>query len=161
VAIGLALGALAVVGAGLALLLGGGGDSEQTAAPPTQTVAPSPNAQQPARTTPSTADRGETTVAVLNGTTTPNLAGRVADEIEEAGFTRGTTANASEQNRSATMIQYAEGARQQAREVARVIGIGEDAISPLDQGTRLLAGDAARVVVTVGADQNQNQAQTG
>jgi hypothetical protein len=98
---------------------------------------------------------------VLNGTTTTGLAARVADEVEEAGFDRGTVADATEQNRSATMVQYVEGAREQARDVAEVIGVGADAISQLDQGTRLLAGEGARVVVTVGADQNQSQAQTG
>ncbi len=69
------------------------------------------------------------------------------------------TFSATRRARPLTVVQYAEGAREQARDVAEVIGIGADAISPLDQGTRTVAGDAAQVVVTVGADQNQNQAQ--
>lgn len=147
-----------MVAVGLALLLGGGDGEPQQAGQtqPGNTVVP-PQTSDPGPASTSSATRSDTTVAVLNGTTTPGLAARVADEVEQAGFTRGTTGNATEQNRSATLVQYVDGARDEAREVAQVIGIGADAISPLDEGTRTVAGDAARVVVTVGADQNQAQ----
>jgi hypothetical protein len=146
-----------VVGIGLALVLGGG-DDEPTTADPTPTVAPAPGAGDAGRTTDtSPAARGDVTVAVLNGTTTPGLARRVADEVRGGGYKLGTVANATEQNRSATTIQFVDGAREDARTVASLIGIGGDAISQLDQSTRLVAGEAARVVVTVGADQNQAQ----
>ncbi|MEA2248742.1 MAG: hypothetical protein QOH46_3271, partial [Solirubrobacteraceae bacterium] len=52
-----------------------------------------------------------------------------------------------------TAIFYAEGQRRAALEVARIIKIGQDAVQPMDQGTRLLAGEDADVVVSVGADQ--------
>jgi hypothetical protein len=157
VAIGLALAALAVLGVGLALVLGGGDDDPATeAAAPT--VAPAPGAGEPASTSAtSPSARGDVTVAVLNGTTTPGLARRVADDVKGGGYKLGTVANATEQNRSATTIQYVDGARDDARTVASLIGIGGDAISQLDQSTLLVAGEAARVVVTVGADQNQAQ----
>jgi hypothetical protein len=43
--------------------------------------------------------------------------------------------------------------------VAKLIGVGEDAVSTIDVNTRTVAGDNARVVVTVGADQDQQSGQ--
>jgi hypothetical protein len=155
-AIGLALAALAVVGVGLALVLGSGDDATRPGASPT--VEPPVAQGDPGRTSAtSPGARGDITVAVLNGTTTPGLARRVAEDVEGGGYRLGTVDNATEQNRSATMVQYVEGAREEARTVAGLIGIGADAISQIDQSTRLVAGESARVVVTVGADQNQAQ----
>jgi hypothetical protein len=155
--IALALAAVLVVGIGLAVVLGGD-DEPNTASTPTPTVQPPAGAAEAERTTEtSPAARADTTVAVLNGTTTPGLARRVAEDIEAGGFRLGTVDNATEQNRSATLIQYVDGAREQARTVASLIDIGSDAISPIDQSTRTVAGESARVVVTVGADQNQAQ----
>jgi hypothetical protein len=37
--------------------------------------------------------------------------------------------------------------------VAKLIGIGRDAVQPLDANTRAVAGQDADVVVSVGADQ--------
>ena len=103
--------------------------------------------------------RGDTTVAVLNGTTIAGLAARTADELKEAGYSLGTVADAQEQNRSATLVQYAPDAKREAQAVAKLIGVGSDAVSPLDVNTRTVAGENARVVVTVGADQNQQSGQ--
>ncbi len=61
--------------------------------------------------------------------------------------------------RSATLVQYVSDARCEAQAVARLIGVGSDAVSPLDVNTRTVAGEDARVVVTVGADQNQQSGQ--
>jgi hypothetical protein len=149
-----------VIGVVLAFALTGGGGNtptaSRTAAQPGNTVAPPPGATAPKQ---AQTARGETTVAVLNGTTVSGLAQRVADKVVAAGFKKGTVDNATEQNRSATMVQFAPNARRQALSVAKVIGVGSDAISQLDQNTRTVAGDDAQVVVTVGADQNQGQTQ--
>jgi hypothetical protein len=39
--------------------------------------------------------------------------------------------------------------------VAKVIKVGRDAVLPIDQSTRVLAGNDAQVVVSVGQDQAQ------
>jgi hypothetical protein len=145
-----------VLGVVLALVLGGGGDPQTTAAP-TNNVVPSGGTATGASTTSTGATRpaGDTTVAVLNGTTVSGLAARTAEDLKGQGYDLGTVADAQDQNRSATLVQYAEGARDEALAVAREIGVGRDAVSTLDVNTRTVAGDDARVVVTVGADQNQ------
>ncbi|HWV86669.1 MAG TPA: LytR C-terminal domain-containing protein [Capillimicrobium sp.] len=99
--------------------------------------------------------RGETTVAVLNGTTVPGLARAVADRIEAAGYRIGNVTNAPDQQRSATQVSYQEGNERVARQVARTINAGSDAVVPIDEVIQATAGADALVVVTVGADQSQ------
>jgi hypothetical protein len=141
----------------------GGGGGNQTASSGAQTNAVVPAAGS--ETTPKTATnaaerpRADTTVAVLNGTTISGLAARTAEKLKSSGYSLGTVADAPEQNRSATLVQYGEGARREALAVAKIIDVGADAVSPLDVNTRTVAGDNARVVVTVGADQNQQSGQ--
>jgi hypothetical protein len=151
-----------LIGVALALTLGGGDEPETASTTPANRVTP-PAAEEEGTSTNAgggeTRPRSETTVAVLNGTTITGLARRTADELKGAGYGLGNVTDATEQNRSATLVQYAEGARREATAVARVIGVGADAVSPLDVNTRTVAGDNARVVVTVGADQNQQSGQ--
>jgi len=139
------------------LLASAGGDDGATQ-PANEAVAPP--SEQPA--TPSeTVTPADTTVAVLNGTTIAGLARGVADDLRDGGFKvpDDLVSNAVEQNRSATVVNYAEGAREEARAVAEQIDVGADAIAPVDRNTQTLGG-RANVVVIVGADQqNQNQAQ--
>jgi hypothetical protein len=99
--------------------------------------------------------RGETTVAVLNGTTVPGLARAVADRIEAAGYKIGNVTNAPDQQRSATQVSYQAGNERIARQVARTINAGSDAVVPIDEVIQATAGADALVVVTVGADQSQ------
>jgi hypothetical protein len=94
------------------------------------------------------------TVAVLNGTTVPGLARGVANRIQSKGFKIGNVTNATDQSRSATIVEYEPGHRAEALAVARLIGVGADAIEPMSAGTRVIAGQDTPVVVTVGADQN-------
>jgi hypothetical protein len=153
-----------VLGVVLALVLGGGGGDNEASAPqqaPNTVAAPAGSDEGTSTDGEGggARPRSETTVAVLNGTTITGLAGRTADELKAAGYAQGNVTDAAEQNRSATLVQYADGARREANAVARVIGVGEDAVSPLDVNTRTVAGDNARVVVTVGADQNQQSGQ--
>jgi hypothetical protein len=99
--------------------------------------------------------RRSTTVAVLNGTTVPGLAASIATKIENGGYAKGSVKDAPDQTRSASVVQYAPNRRREALAVARVMGIGADAVQPIDPSTRVVAGDDAIVVVTVGADQNR------
>lgn len=156
-----AAAAVLVVGAVLVFALGGG-DGDQSASQNEPGNQITPPASQGGDTGEAPASRAETTVAVLNGTTISGLARRTAERLESSGYTLGTVDDAPEQNRSATVVQYADGARDEARSVAEVIGVGRDAVSQLDVNTRTVAGENARVVVTVGADQNQaTETQTG
>jgi hypothetical protein len=92
------------------------------------------------------------TVSVLNGTTVPGLAAQIGDEIESAGFQRGNVANALDQQRTTSVVLFAEGADREARLVARKLGIAT--IEPIDPDSQALGGNAS-VVVIVGADQTQ------
>ena len=127
--------------------LGGGGSSTPSSAP--VTVGSSAGAAAPA--TPLA--RGSVTVSVLNGTTTPGLASKVADQAERGGFKRGQVTNAADQARTATTVQYAPGQRGAAQQVASIINVPR--ISPLDANTQAIAGPDAQVVVTVGSDRAQ------
>ncbi|HEV2815338.1 MAG TPA: LytR C-terminal domain-containing protein, partial [Solirubrobacteraceae bacterium] len=148
------VGAVVLLVVGVVVAVGGGGDDPQ----PAQTqepniVRPAPSSTTAEEPTPP----GDTTVAVLNGTSVPGLAKRVATRIEESGFEvpEDLVTNAVEQNRSATVVMFVEGARDEARAVAKVIDVGSDALDVLDQNTRTLTQSRARVVVIVGADQSQ------
>ena len=152
----------AVVGVGLVFgviaIASGGGDEPATERRPNVQVPPA-NSEAPSTT--GGVSRADTTIAVLNGTTISGLARTVADDLRSGGFKvpEDLVDNAVEQNRSATVVSYAEGQRAAARAVAGTIKVGNDAIAPLDQSTRVLAKGRAQVVVIVGADQNQTQAQ--
>jgi LytR cell envelope-related transcriptional attenuator len=94
------------------------------------------------------------TVAVLNGTTVPGLAGTVGEEVESHGFDLGTVANTAdqEQQRAESVVLYAPGHEREAMAVARRLSIGQRQAS--DPATQELAGDAT-VVVIAGADLSQ------
>ncbi|MCX6387033.1 MAG: LytR C-terminal domain-containing protein, partial [Solirubrobacterales bacterium] len=131
--------------------LGGSSDSA-TITTGGKTTSPT-TANNPATTTPASVDRATTTVAVLNGTTTPGLAAEVADQIEKAGFARGITTNAADQQRAGTTVVYAKGFKAAAQQVAKIIGVAS--IAPIDASTQAIAGPGASVVVTVGADRTK------
>jgi len=92
------------------------------------------------------------TVSVLNGTTVPGLAAQIGDEVESGGFQRGNVANALDQQRTTSVVLYAEGADREAKLVARRLGI--NTVEPIDPDSQALGG-VASVVVIVGADQTQ------
>ncbi|MEA2290501.1 MAG: hypothetical protein QOD55_2498, partial [Solirubrobacteraceae bacterium] len=156
-----ALGAMAAVAVVLGItLLGGGDGGGDQAAPRPNTVAPPASANTTGSSEPQGSsssgrvNRPQVTVAVLNGTTFTGLARSASDKITQAGFRPGVVTNdTTNQARSATAIFYAEGHRNAALDVARIVGIGRDAVQPMDQQTRTLAGEDADVVVSVGADQ--------
>src|SRR4051812_8361564 len=138
-----------------------GGDGNKPAAKP-NTVAPPASAGRTTSTesasnagTPAAkVDRGKVRVAVLNGTTFTGLARSASDKLTKAGFQPGTVTNdTTNQSRSATAVFYADNQKNAALDVAKLIGIGRDAVQPLDANTRAVAGQDADVVVSVGADQ--------
>lgn len=147
---------VAVVGFGATQLLGG-----DDAPAPSNTVgetvgqpAAGGNATRTTSTSASGAanDPSNVNVAVLNGTTVTGLAAEIARQIEQAGYIRGTVTNSPDQSRSATIVAFREGSRNDALEVARRVGVGQDAVRPLDPSDAVTAGEEANVVVIVGAD---------
>ena len=94
-------------------------------------------------------ERGNVTVAVLNGTTVPGLAARLRDQIAAAGYKRGTIDDYSDKQLAASVVQYAPGHQAEAKAVGRTVGIGRR--EPATAGSRALAPDAT-VIVIAGAD---------
>ncbi|MHB8657512.1 MAG: LytR C-terminal domain-containing protein [Solirubrobacteraceae bacterium] len=99
------------------------------------------------------------TVAVLNGTATNGLAGRVSTKLKADGYKPGTVATASDQTRTATVVAYLPGSadRRDAVAVARALSLGPASIQPIDTSTQAVACPpsapcVANVVVTVGSD---------
>ena len=149
---GLAVLLLGGTAFGLSQVLGG----DDPTPPPNQAQPPSgQNGGQDGGTNPSVPNE-ETTVGVLNGTTTNGLAGTIADRLQaEAGYAKGTTAtNTRDQTLQASTVYYGEGFRSQGRAVGRLLGI--DTIEPIDEETQALAPDAD-VIVLAGADQAASQ----
>jgi hypothetical protein len=140
-----------------------GGGSEEPAAPnqagETSTAEPAggtPSAEGERqgsgadRPAPARPDRRGTTVAVLNGTFSAGLAGTTAEKVARVGYKRGTTGNFTDQNRSASVIYYADGARTEARDVGKILKISD--VQPMDSQTEQV-GEGAAVVVVTGSDQ--------
>ena len=95
-------------------------------------------------------DPADVTVAVLNGTSVGGLAGRVADDVVSAGFTRGAVTG-TKPGFAKTTVLYADGQKPAAQKVARKLGVDEDLVKPLDRESRQHAG-GADVVVIAGED---------
>ena len=141
------------------LILGGGafffsqlgGDEEPTQ--PNQAAAPAaetPVAERGDEGQPAIAP-AETDVLVLNGTTTPGLANKLAGSLQQAGYPNpGSETNTRDQTLERSTVYYGDGYRAQARRVAERLGIGN--VAALDEETRAVAPNAD-VVVLAGADQ--------
>jgi hypothetical protein len=91
------------------------------------------------------------TVAVLNGTTVPNLAKQVSEQVAQHGFDVGTVANSADQaqQRAESVVLFAPGHLREAKAVSRRLSINQR--QPIDPASQELAGDAT-VVVIAGAD---------
>jgi hypothetical protein len=92
----------------------------------------------------------ETVVAVLNGTTFNGLAGTIADQLGRAGYQRGATLTNPDQTIQVTTVYFADGARGNARRIARRLNTTD--VQPVSAEARTLAPDAD-VIVLAGADQ--------
>ncbi|HWC28061.1 MAG TPA: LytR C-terminal domain-containing protein, partial [Solirubrobacteraceae bacterium] len=96
------------------------------------------------------AERGATNVAVLNGTTQTGLAREVANKIQEQGFKIGSVATNADQTVPTTIVAFTAGPERAALAVARTIGVDRGSVQPADVNTTVAA--EAHVVVTVGSD---------
>lgn len=148
----LGLGAIVAI----LLILTSSGGSKSTASRSTAT-SNAPSGQHRPAAKPAAFNNATVTVAVLNGTSTPGLAGKTATRLTAAGFKKGQVATATDQTRTATVVAYLPGHRNDGLEVARNLKLGPASVQPIDRGTQAVACPppapcTATVVVTVGAD---------
>lgn len=87
-------------------------------------------------------------VAVLNTTTASGIAGRVSDQIVDAGYVRGQVGNIQRET-DQTIVMYAPDHKRGATRVARELG--NVAVQQVDREVQAAAG-GADVVVIVGQD---------
>jgi hypothetical protein len=147
---GLVAAAVAVVVVLLVILTGGGSPSK------THTTATT-NAQSSHRVRQAVVNPSTVTVAVLNGTSTPGLAGSIATKLSGKGYKQGTVATASDQTATTTTVAYLPGFRRDALSVATALKVGAGSIQPVNQTAQAVAcpppaACPANVVVTVGSD---------
>ena len=148
---------LVLVVGGLLIATQSGGGASKAKPQAQNTLGPASQATKP-RTkaksaTAASAQRGNTTVAVLNGTTTPGLAATVSDQLARGGFKRGNVTNAADQQQATTAVLYAPGYKSAADEIAQMLKL--KSVQPIDPGTQAIAGSEAQIVVTVGTDRTQ------
>jgi hypothetical protein len=152
--------AVAVV-AGVIVLTSGGGKHKQAS---TGTATSNASATRHRAAAKSTAPvrPSSVTVAVLNGTATPGLAGRVSQKLTADGYKPGTVATAADQTRTSTEVAYMPGHRRDALAVAKSLNLGPASVQPVDQSTQSLACPStgactATVVATLGTDLSNTQ----
>jgi hypothetical protein len=92
----------------------------------------------------------EAQVAVLNGTSTPNLAHRLSASLQQSGYSQATPLNGTPPgSHQATVVEYSSGHRAEAAQVARALGVGQ--VQPLEAAVAPLGGSST-VVVIAGLD---------
>jgi len=90
----------------------------------------------------------DVTVAVLNGTSVPSLAAKVADDVRVNGFTLGDVGT-SRKEYTQTVVMYEGDQKKAAKALARDLGV--NVVQRIDRPTQLAAG-GADVVVIAGKD---------
>jgi hypothetical protein len=150
------LALLVVAGAVAALLIVTSGNGTSTST--TSGSTPPTGARSGAARPPAAAfNPAKVTVAVLNGTATPKLAGRTSHRLATAGYKPGTIATATDQTETTTVVAYLPGFRADAMRVAAALKRPATAVQPISQAAQAVAcpppaACTANVVVTVGAD---------
>jgi hypothetical protein len=99
------------------------------------------------------------TVAVLNGTSTTNLAHDISAKLSSSGYKLGRIATATDQTQTATVVGYLPGQRAAALIVAKSMGLGSASVQAVDASNQAVACPqgapcTAQVIVTVGSDLN-------
>ncbi len=153
---------LIVVAVGAALVLTSSNSSSSKAS--------STTARHTSRTTSATSSRASkaktsatvapasVTVAVLNGTSTTNLAHDISSKLTAAGYKQGAIATATDQTQSSTVVGYLPNEKRDAVAVAKSLKLAPSAVQAVDPNNRTVACNGsttscpAQVVVTVGSD---------
>jgi hypothetical protein len=160
------LGALVVAAAVVVLLVvtGASGSSSSSSSTIASQTTAAQRAGRHRRTPASTVvTPASVTVAVLNGTSTNNLAHDVMAKLTAAGYKPGSTGNSSDNQLTSTIVGFTQPAyRRDALAVAKSLNLGPASVQGVSQGDRAAACSAAptacpaQVVVTVGADLASN-----
>jgi hypothetical protein len=108
------------------------------------------------RTSTAAVNPANVTVAILNGTTIPRLAHKVAAKLVPP-YREGSVVDAPDQTHTATIVAYLPGHRAAALAVARALGLRAAAVQAVDPSSENVACSGATpcttdVVVTVGTD---------
>ena len=102
------------------------------------------------------------TVAVLNGTSTPNLAHDISQKLSAGGYKPGQIATATDQTQSSTIVGYLPNGKRDALAVAKSLKLGSASVQAVDPNNRAVACNGsttscpAQVIVTVGTDLASN-----
>jgi hypothetical protein len=167
IALATALLLVVVVGVLLVVTNSGGGNGTTTAAthsPRTTSTASSKSkdkAKAKAKAA-TTVTPSAVTVAVLNGTSTPNLAHDISTKLQAAGYKPGQVATATDQTQSTTIVGYLPDGKTDALAVAKSLKLGPASVQAVDSNNRAVACSGsttscpAQVVVTVGTDLASN-----
>jgi hypothetical protein len=130
----------------LVVALGGGGSTSREAASPQ--AAPSPVLRVP--TTPVPVPAHPAGVALLNGTTQPGLAARIASRLGDQGFRIVAVTNAARKNATTTRVGFRGSDASTALALAARLRV--HLVGPLRAADAALAGREAGVVVVLGED---------
>jgi hypothetical protein len=148
----------------LLLVTSNNGSPPATASHATQTTtAPKKKTRRPGKAAATAVVPASITVAVLNGTSTTNLAHDTMARLTTAGFKQGIITTASDQTLTSTIVGFTSpGYRRDALAVAKSLKLGLASVQAVDQGSRTVACSAtptacpAQVIVTVGSDLASN-----
>jgi hypothetical protein len=161
-----ALVVVVVVGVLLVVTNSGGGSGTTTAAKnssrSTSTPSSTHKSKGKARTSAPTITPSTVTVAVLNGTSTTNLAHDISQKLSVAGYKPGQIATATDQTQSSTIVGYLPNDKRDAVAVAKSLKLGSTSVQAVDPNTRAVACNGsttscpAQVIVTVGSDLASN-----
>jgi LytR cell envelope-related transcriptional attenuator len=143
----LAVVLIAIIVVGVLVLSNGGGRGTP---PRANRVVPQAGTGATAPPAGATHRKSETVIAVLNGTTVTGLARTVGDHLQAAGYTVDKVGDAADQAQQTSQVAYVDGFKRDADQVASIIHVGS--VVPMDSSTQVVAGENAKVVVTVGAD---------
>jgi hypothetical protein len=155
-----AVGVLLVVtnsGGGNGSTTAAGNSSHSTSTPSSTRTGKSGKVKSSTLVTPSTV-----TVAVLNGTSTPNLAHDISQKLSTTGYKPGLIATATDQTQSSTIVGYLPNEKRDALAVAKALKLGAASVHAVDPNNRAVACNGsttscpAQVIVTVGTDLASN-----
>jgi LytR cell envelope-related transcriptional attenuator len=142
---GVVLGVAVIVLAVSALKGGGKPSSTVTQSTITHSTAIHKSTAAPA------SNPSQLSVAVLNGTSTNDLAHHLAADLQQSGYTRAEASSAVPPGTHATtVVQYTPGHRADGQAVAKALNVTR--VQPIEASTSSLASRAT-VVVLAGADQ--------
>jgi hypothetical protein len=145
--------AIVLVVSSLGSSSGSGATTSATTTTHTQahhTAASTTASTHPSETSAPVINPAEAQVAVLNGTSTPNLAHRLSASLQQSGYSQATPLNGTPPgSHQTTVVEYTSGHRAEAAKVAQALGVTQ--VQPIEAAVSPLAGSST-VVVIAGLD---------